>query len=219
MKATPENKAKLPEQRQFGGMTGALKARARDFTIASIINITTKEEELDIMKIEELRSKSAVELRDIYNGLVEKQVKRFKDRVEAEKRTAEALKANGEWEGALPGADGKKAAGNAASKKAAAALKETAKAASKKAVSKHTKEVRPRGAPRVNLIYIAIKHDNRMNENSGRTKVYKFILEQGAKGIDREAIENHFLEDETVNVKSSLDYLVKFSMMSTKELK
>lgn len=185
-------------------MIGSLKRREKDFTIAGIITLTTGKDE-ENMNIKELQGKSLAELRDMYNKLADKTVKRFRNRDDAEKRVAEKLKEAGEWTGKLPGDSGKgkgKAAKKSAGKKS------------------HTKDIPPRGQPRVNKQYIAVEHNRRMNEGSARTKVYNYVLDEGGKkGIDRETIENHFINDETINVKSSLDYLVKQGMMTAKDIK
>jgi len=52
-----------------------------------------------------------------------------------------------------------------------------------------------------------------MFEGSARTKIHAFVSEAGTKDIDREAIEKKFATDESGNVKSALDYLVKMDMM------
>lgn len=195
------------------------------------------------MNIQELRSKSAVEIRDIYNSMAERHVKRFADRVEAERRTAQLLQENGNWEGDLPNGkaaaapkapSGKKGKGTSApapapapaaagkgGKAAKSVAKTAAKPAAKAAASKkpNTRVIPPRGAPRSNLLYFSVKHDKRMNEGSARTIVFKFIESKGAAGIDREAIENNFVDNEDINVKASLDYLVKFGMLKTKDAK
>lgn len=207
----------LPADRQFGGMTGALKSRAKDFLWCSIL-LLLNEQEADDMNLIELKTKSTAELRDLYNSLVDKQIKRFAERVEAEKRTAIVLQEAGKWEGPLP--DGKN---NAKGKKPDAA-KPTGKAASKAAksepVAKAAKAPRqprtPMGAPKANHSYTVLNGEAKMNAASARTKVFQFVAENGTtkKGIDRESIENHFVNDETVNVKASLDYLVKVEILA-----
>lgn len=178
------------------------------------------------MNLEELKSKSTAELRDIYNGMADRQIKRFESRVEAEKRTAERLKEAGKWEGDLPGASGKGAKAKGAAKgaakhaeKAKGATKGKAKepAAAKKSASKKAAsgEAKGQGRPSQNHNYKAIDHDRRMNAESARTKVYNALKELGKgrkNGIDRETVENHFANDENLNVKAALDYLVKEGM-------
>lgn len=234
--------ASLPAARQHGGLTGALKANQLQFQIASIILLHDEKEDPE-MNIQELRSKSAAEIRDIYNSMADRHVKRFADRVEAERRTAQLLQENGKWEGDLPNgkaaaapkaASGKKgkgapapapapapAASGKGGKTAKSATKTTTKPAPKAATAKksNTRVIPPRGAPRSNLLYFSVKHDKRMNEGSARTIVFKFIESKGAAGIDREAIENNFVDNEDINVKASLDYLVKFGMLKTKDVK
>jgi len=68
-------------------------------------------------------------------------------------------------------------------------------------------------ATRSNPTYVAKPTDRRMFEGSARTKIHAFVSEAGTKGIDRAAIEKKFAGDESVNVKSALDYLVKMDMM------
>jgi hypothetical protein len=225
-----------------GNLSGRLRENQRQYDIAGII-LLTKEDQA--MNLEELRSKSSAEIRDIYNGLVDKQIKRFADRVDAERRTAERLAEAGKWDGPLPGSKGAKAAkkapaaaksapkgkGKASPAPAPKAAAEAGGKAGKPAKGTKQKAVRVAkapakakpvdkvGAPRTNLLYIATRTERRMNEGSARTKVYNFITVAGAKGIDREALENHFMNDETVNVKASLDYLVKMDMLKTKDAK
>lgn len=215
--------------RQMGGMQAALRARKDDFLRASIAIMASEEHEPEIynMNLEELKSKSTAELRDIYNGMADRQIKRFESRVEAEKRTAERLKEAGKWEGDLPGSGGKSAKGKSAAKGAAKHAEKAkggkgkgkaaaAPAAAKKGAAKASDgEPKQKGAPKQNYNYKAIDHDRRMNAESARTKVFNALKElaKGRKnGIDRETIENHFAEDETVNVKAALDYLVKQGM-------
>ncbi|MFA6231539.1 MAG: hypothetical protein WC617_15400 [Rhodanobacter sp.] len=64
-----------------------------------------------------------------------------------------------------------------------------------------------------NPTYVAKTIDRRIFESSTRTKIHAFVSEAGAKGVDRAAIEKKFTGDESVNVKSALDYLVKMDMM------
>lgn len=211
--------AKLPAARQtFGGMTAALKGRAKDFLWASIILILS-DEECEQMNLIELQSKSTAELRDIYNGLASKQIKRFAERVEAEKRTAQQLIDAGKWEGPLPGAA--KAGGKAAKKAAAKAAPKAGKPTPAPTPAKAAKAPRqPKtgvGAPKANHSYRVLNGDAKMNAASARTKVFTFVRDNGGKlkaGVDRETIENHFVDDETVNVKASLDYLVKVEILS-----
>jgi hypothetical protein len=231
-----------PAIRQHGGLTGALKANQTGFQIAAII-LWHNEKEDPEMNIEELRGKSSAEIRDIYNTMAERSIKRFSDRTEAEKRTAILLQEAGQWEGDLPGGPKKangaakaapakagKAKGKAEAAPAAAATGRGKKATETKSekpakpekVAKkagNTRTIPPRGAPRTNLLYVAQKHTNRMNEGSARTIVYRFVETKGANGIDRESIENNFVDNEAINVKASLDYLVKFGMLKTKEAK
>jgi hypothetical protein len=228
------------------GMREALKARAHHFLVAGIFLLTTGTEE-ENMNLEELRGKSSAELRDIYNGLVDNQVKRFADRVTAEQRTAVALQENGLWSGPLPsnkkGDPGAKPETGAsrlrnkiAAKKAANAPEKPAKAKpepkapAKKSAAKKTPAAKPEkapkpatgegkgaGAPKTNLTYIAQETDKRMHSESARTKVYNFFKEQGKKGADREAAENAFVDDENISVKSAIDYLLKMGMLVVKE--
>jgi hypothetical protein len=245
-----------------GNLSTRLRENKREYDIAGIINLTS-DQESEHMNLDELRTKSSAEIRDIYNGLVDKQIKRFADRVDAERRTAERLKEAGQWEGDMPSnvkvAAAKKSTKTAkATEPAPAAATPAAKAkgkgsaapkaatksgagkATKKAAAKTPAKAAPApkaakaaktagkapakakdsvGAPRTNLLYIAVKTDRRMNEGSARTKVYNFIGEYGANGCDRESLENQFVDDETINVKASLDYLVKMEMLKTKDAK
>jgi len=235
MANTPE--ARMPEPRQQSGLQGALKARRDDFTRAGII-LMLSEEEAEAMNLIELQKLSSAELRDMYNKLADRQVKRFADRVEAEKRTAQQLRDAGQWEGAMPDGKQKAAATKSGSNKTVSAPAKAGKGAKSagkatpapKAAGKPEKvksagakaprqPVAGRGAPRTNPSYRVIKTDAKMNSGSARTKVFLFVQEKGKgkNGIDRESIENHFVDDETVNVKSSLDYLVKVEILELVE--
>jgi hypothetical protein len=235
MESTPERK--LPNgNRHSAGNEEKRAANAHRYLVAQICCILTPDdEEYETMNLIELQKKSSAELRDIYNGLAERHVKRFADRVEAEKRTAVALQEAGQWEGDLP--DNKSKAAAAKSKpaktapakpgkaaKSAPAAKPAAKPAkaekpAKEAKPKATKAPRQpvanRGAPRGNPTYKVLNPDAKMNAGSARTKVFNYVAEKGKgkTGIDRESIENFFVNDETVNVKSSLDYLVKVEIL------
>jgi hypothetical protein len=68
---------------------------------------------------------------------------------------------------------------------------------------------------RFNLTYITMGTDRKVREGSGRSKVYDFVAAAGAKGANRERIEKHFEADGSVNIKASLDYLLKVGMMTT----
>lgn len=171
----------------MGSMSEALRNNAAGFLAAAIINISTEEDSLN-MNMTELKSKTSAELRDIYNKLVEKQVKRFKSREEAEKRVVEALKSADQWEGA-------KSAKADKADKAPNAPKAT------------------KGAPRKNVTYKIKETDAKMHEGSARTKVYNFVKAAAKNGRTREQIEDNFAEDETVNVQSAISYLVKFDLL------
>lgn len=168
----------------MGSMSEALRNNADGFLAAAIINISTEEDSLN-MNMTGLKSKTSVELRNIYNKLVEKQVKRFKSREDAEKRVAEALKAANQWEG-TKGTEADKA--------------DKAPKAGK-------------GAPRKNVTYKIRETDAKMHEGSARTKVYNFVKAAAKNGRTREQIEDNFAEDETVNVQSAISYLFKFDLL------
>lgn len=214
----------LPAGRQQSGLQGALKARRDDFTRAGII-LMLDNEEAEAMNLIELQKLSSAELRDLYNKYADRSIKRFADRVEAEKRTAQRLQEAGEWQGQLP--DGKPAKAGKAGKGAKSAGKATPapKAAGKPEKAKRAGAKAPRqpvagrGAPRTNPSYRVLNADAKMNSGSARTKVFAFVQEKGKgkNGIDRESIENHFVNDEAVNVKSSLDYLVKVEILGLVE--
>jgi hypothetical protein len=231
-----------------GGLCANLKARADDFIFAGIILLSTGDE-VNGMNLLQLREKSTMELRDIYNGLAEKSIKRFADRVDAERRTAERLKEAGQWEGDNP--DGKtkkkgprvvekaaseppptkvngkapKAAKPAKQAKQAPAKAEKKAPAAKAPAASKTPKVKAeskaasgakRGAPLSNKTYVAVETDRRMHEGSARTKVYNRLKELGDSGADREALENHFVNDESVNVKASIDYLIGQGIVAIK---
>jgi hypothetical protein len=234
---------KLPETKQLSGLQGALKARRDDFLRAGICNmLTPADKEYEEMNLIELQKKSSAELRDMYNELADRQVKRFASRVEAEKRTADALKESGQWDGALPGAkEGKAAAagspslgkaGKAAKKAAAAAPAPKGKgkdapAASKagKAAKKAGKAAKTAAAPRENLhagrpaanrVFRATDGKGvtyKVRETSQRGKLFAFIKDAGAKGVDHESCEQQFLDDEDMNVRAHLGILLKVGLI------
>lgn len=169
------------------------------------------------MNLTQLKAMPTQDLIDLYNDLTEKQVKRMATRADAERRTREALVAAGKWqeEGAAQPTEqaGKPAPkakqGKGKGKPAAAA---PAKAPAKEAASASN----GRGAPKKNLTYLALKvpKDTRMNASSSRTIVYNELAKH-EEGKTREWLENKF-KDTDYNVKSALDYLVKFKMAKIK---
>lgn len=217
---------------RHSGMQDALKANQDNFLRAAICNMLTPIDEEYEMNLIDLQKMSSAELRDLYNRLADRQVKRFESRVEAERRTAQRLQEAGQWEGELPGtpqAGKAKKPGKAADKPAKPARK-AAGAADKETPAQGTggkPEGRRQGGgkpprqpvagrgPKSNPSYRILKTDARMNSASARSKVFQFIQSstKGKGAIDRETIENHFMNDETVNVKSSLDYLVKVEIL------
>jgi hypothetical protein len=142
----PPDRAKLPAVNlsRPGSMMEALKRRANDFLVAGIFLLTTDSDEQN-MNLEELRSKSSAELRDIYNGLVDKQIKRFADRVEAERRTAVILQESNQWTGPLP--SNKKGEAGAKAEPAGSKLREKI-AAKKTAASGAGKTVKAKPEPK-----------------------------------------------------------------------
>lgn len=82
-----------------GGLAARLKSREADYLIAGILLQLTEDHD---MNIDDLKKLSLAELRDIYNKLTGAKVKRFDDRVAANRTVAEALKAQGQWKGDLP---------------------------------------------------------------------------------------------------------------------
>lgn len=108
----------------------------------------------------------------------------------------------------------------AKTKTKAAAVKKAAskKTAAKKVVAKKTaaeKAPAVAASRRFNLTYATRDADRKMIEGSARSRVHAFVAAAGAKGVDREGIEKQFETDKTVNVKASLDYLVKVGLMTT----
>lgn len=194
------------------GLQAALKAHEHDFLVAGVIT-QSHDSEGDDMNLVELRKKSTAELRDLYNELVAKNIKRFETRRDAERRTAAALKDAGKWTGQLP--DGKAAPAPAA--KGAKGGKATPTAPK---TDKPAKAKRAPGAGRPaakNAFYRAKDGKHKMNSGSARTKVFLYVQENGSgkAGIDRESIENHFVNDESINVPASLAYLVKMGIIET----
>lgn len=206
--------AKLPAPRQLNGLQGALKARHDDFVRAGII-LMLDQEEAEAMNLIELQKLSSAELRDMYNKYADRAIKRFADRVEAEKRTAQQLRDAGKWEGDMPNGKSAGKAGKAGKAPAGGKAAPKAGKAGKSAGKAPRQPVAGRGAPRTNPSYRVLNAEARMNAGSARTKVFLFIQDnaKGKAGIDRETIENHFVNDETVNVKSSLDYLCKVEIL------
>jgi hypothetical protein len=225
---------KLPETKQLSGLQGALKARRDDFLRAGICNmLTPADKEYEEMNLIELQKKSSAELRDMYNELADRQVKRFASRVEAEKRTADALKESGQWDGALPGAKAGKApaakAGKAAKKAASAAPAPKGKGkaapaapkAGKSAGKAAKKSAAPRenlhaGRPAANRVFRATDGKGvtyKVRETSQRGKLFAFIKDAGAKGVDHESCEQQFLDDEDMNVRAHLGILLKVGLI------
>lgn len=95
------------------------------------------------------------------------------------------------------------------------------KPATKKAPAKSAAPAKKAAKPEVaasrrfNLTYVTKESDRRMIEGSARSKVHAFVAAAGSKGVNRDDIEHHFEDDENINVKSSLDYMVKFGLMDT----
>lgn len=193
------------------GLQAALKAREHDFLVAGVIH-QTYDNEGDDMNLVELRKKSTAELRDIYNELVTKNIKRFETRRDAERRTANALKDAGKWNGALP--DDKAAPATAPKGGKDGKATPAAPKADKPAKAKRAPGA---GRPAAkNASYKAKDGKFKMNSGSARTKVFLFVKENAGKnGIDRESIENHFVNDESINVPASLSYLVKQGIIET----
>jgi hypothetical protein len=233
-----ESDFKFPATKQLSGLQGALKARRDDFLRAGICNmLTPADKEYEEMNLIELQKKSSAELRDLYNELADRQVKRFASRVEAEKRTADALKESGQWDGALPGAKAGEApapkAGKAAKKaasaapapkgkgKAAPAAPKAGKSAGKSAGKAAKKAAAPRenlhaGRPAANRVFRATDGKDvtyKVRETSQRGKLFAFIKAAGAKGVDHESCEQQFLDDEDMNVRAHLGILLKVGLI------
>lgn len=90
----------------------------------------------------------------------------------------------------------------------------TKKAPAKKTTAKKAATPDLAAPRRTNLTYVTKESDRRMIEGSARSKVHAFVEAAGSKGVNRDDIEHHFENDEHINVKSSLDYLVKFDLMN-----
>ena len=185
--------------------------------IAGIAMISPTDEG-DDMTLQELQKKSTAELRDMFNDLTKKNLKRFADRTEAERRTAAALDDAKQWTGPLPGAA--KAKGTKPTGKVTKAAKPAANVAK---LAKESKAKRAPGAgrPQINARYVPIPETSknfnpkglRINPKSARNIVLEFI-KSSKDGATRDQIETKFANNEDLNVTSALGFLKHYGFVT-----
>ncbi len=209
-----------------GGLIGSLKANQRVFFEMKLLMMLP---ENDPMELKDLQAMSVSELKNLYNSLAEKQIKRFESRAKAEERTAQLLREAGKLEEAKEPKAKAKAELKPAKKPIEAPEPSPEPAKGKKQGKAPAPDKKPspasspeasaakrgRGAPVKNESYKLIPEtDKRFNPGKlriqpssarGRVLAEMEKLKPGAT-ITRTELEKLF---EGQNVKSALDVLVK----------